>query len=319
MLRRSGLAHLVCLLRVQTARANAEEEERRLGVALLVKRAMLLRLAAVASAAAAGARAQQSSGQQGSWPPECRDDNKPDGVAVLLGGALGDVAQQITYSAANGPTVEAHLIDDPGGRRTETVIDCRWLLRCSDSNLVPQVTFTSFATENNHDYVRAWDGTPIEDPSVHRIADLHGGRLPDPIVGFGDALTLQFVSDGTGDRWSSGDHFTAEARCVAGNPDAVHPSDTHRCTMEYHPRQDVSPASERVAGLPDRCNQDCTMSFEADCASRNEGGHLASIHSPEDQEHFESVAQAFSARSIWIGLNDVRWTEASCILRSCCR
>ncbi len=76
--------------------------------------------------------------------------------------------------------------------------------------------------------------------------------------------------------------------------------------MEYHDRHDVSPASERVAGLPDRCNQDCTMSFEADCASRNEGGHLASIHSPEDQEHFESVAQAFSARSIWIGLNDVR-------------
>ena len=70
---------------------------------------MLLRIAAVASAAAAGARAQQSSGQ-GSWPPECQDVNKPDGVAVVLGGALGDAAQQITYSAADGPNVEAHLI-----------------------------------------------------------------------------------------------------------------------------------------------------------------------------------------------------------------
>ena len=101
-----------------------------------------------------------AAGQQ--LPPECAPGTAGFGL-VNTG--------QITYNAADMPDVDPVLIHDPGGNRAEIVIDCRWLLRCSDDTLVPRVTFTSFATENNHDYVRAWDGTPVEDPDVHRIAD----------------------------------------------------------------------------------------------------------------------------------------------------
>ena len=55
-------------------------------------------------------------------------------------------AAQIAYSAADMPAVEPRLIEDPGGRRYENVIDCRWLLRCSDDTRVPRVIFSAFAT-----------------------------------------------------------------------------------------------------------------------------------------------------------------------------
>lgn len=80
---------------------------------------------------------------------------------------------QISYSAANMPAVETQLIDGPGRRCNENVIDCRWLLRCSDDTLVPRVTFSTFATENNHDYVRVWvsgtGGSEIRTPTAWQI------------------------------------------------------------------------------------------------------------------------------------------------------
>ena len=239
-----------------------------------------------------------AAGQQ--LPPECAPGTAGFGL-VNTG--------QITYNAADMPDVDPVLIQDPGGNRAEIVIDCRWLLRCSDDTLVPRVTFTSFATENNHDYVRAWDGTPVEDPDVHRVADLHGGRLPDPIIGFREVLTLQFVSDGTADRWSSGDHFTAAFDCTAGNPNAVPPAESFRCTMEYVPldqRELSTNAHKDPPGFPAT-----VMDLDTICGQRHPGGHLASIHSPEDQEQLESFAQAADARSVWIGLNDIESGESS--------
>jgi hypothetical protein len=80
-------------------------------------------------------------GQQ--LPPECA----PPGTNGRTQRGVGmENTGQISYSAANMPAVEAQLIDDPGGRRYENVIDCRWLLRCSDDTLVPRVTFSAFAT-----------------------------------------------------------------------------------------------------------------------------------------------------------------------------
>ena len=177
---------------------------------------LLLAVAAISARAA---------GQQ--LPPECVPSASGDGVGIIDSG-------QITYAAANMPYVAPNLNGDPGGNRAENVIDCRWTLHCSDDTLVPRVIFTAFGTENGHDYVRAWDGTPIGNPQVHRIADLHGGRLPDPIVGFRESMTLQFVSDGTGDRWSRGDHFMASFDCTDANPNALPPSHSLRCTMEAH-------------------------------------------------------------------------------------
>ena len=255
-------------------------------------------------AVAAATAVQLGSGQE--LPPECAPGT--DGIGMFDTG-------QITYSAANMPAVEAQLIDDPHGRRAEMVIDCRWLLRCSDDAHVPQVTFTTFATENNHDYVRLWDGTPIGQPTVHRIADLHGSRLPDPVVGFGNAMTVQFVSDATDDRWSRGDHFTASFGCVEADPNALHPYETLRCTMEYHELVGYPESITSVDGIsqlsaPGSPFTD-VMDLDADCGSRHAGSHLASIHSPGDQEHFESLVQANGARSVWIGLNDID-SESRC-------
>eukprot|EP01043_Picozoa_sp_COSAG02_P062228 COSAG02_NODE_8534_length_2533_cov_3.289647_1_plen_288_part_00 len=239
-------------------------------------------------------------GQQ--LPPECAPGT--DGFGLVNTG-------QITYTAANMPEVAPSLLDDPGGNRAEIVVDCRWLLRCSDETLVPRVTFTSFATENHHDFVRAWDGTPLGDPDVHRIADLHGGRLPDPIVGFREVMTLQFVSDGTTDRWSAGDHFTATFDCTAGDPNAVHPADSFRCTMEYVPLElnyqgdgSTLPSNSRRGNHPGS-----VLDLDALCGDRHSNSHLASIHSPEDQEQLESFAQAFNTPAIWIGLNDIESGE----------
>ena len=148
--------------------------------------------------------------------------------------------------------------------------------------------------------MRAWDGTPLGSPHVHRIADLHGGRLPDPIVGFQDVMTLQFVSDGTEDRWSHGDHFVARFDCTEANPNALSPSHSLRCTMEAHAASECG----RCGGNPPSSCRGM-LDMEADCACRHEGGHLVSIHSAEDQEHFESIVQAAGQNSVTIGLNDI--------------
>ena len=231
--------------------------------------------AVLAALSAALSPADGRENAQLDWPAECAPS--PPGEP-RVGVGMFDAAH-ITYSATDMPAVEPHLIDDPGGRRYENVIDCRWLLRCSDDTRVPRVIFSAFATENSHDYVRVWDGSPLGDPSVHRIADLHGSRLPDPVVGFRSAMTVQFVSDGTEDRWSRGDHFEAAFDCTEGDPNAVAPSDTHRCTMEFHSVAGDSGAQQFPRGVLD---------LDDDCGRRHAGSHLASIHGWADQEHFES-------------------------------
>ena len=234
---------------------------------------------------------------QPQFPPECA----PHGAAtnLLQPGSFNGVGMvnsaQITYSADRMPDVTAVLLDDHEGRRVVNMIDCRWTLQCTDNAQVPRVTFTAFETELNHDYVRAWDGTPLGDPGVHKIADHHGSRLPAPVVGFRSTMTLQFVSDASDDRWSRADHFNATFDCIAGNPNAVPPADTHRCTMEYHSLIEATRKGFRPY----------VMDLDADCGRRHLNSHLASIHSADDQAHLESIAQANGAHSIWIGLNDI--------------
>ena len=220
---------------------------------------------------------------EGSAYPGCgRNSN---GVGVLDSG-------QIAYSAADMPHVAGIRIADPNWRRAWNVVDCRWVLQCTDDTLVPRVTFSAFATEVGHDYVRAWDGRL---PNSDRIADLHGSELPDAVVGFGTVMTLQYVSDASDDRFSQGDHFSASFDCIAGNPDAVHPADTHRCAMEFHSLVEVFLSGRRPSA----------MDLDADCGRRHKGSHLASIHSAEDQAQLASITQANGAPSVWIGLNDI--------------
>ena len=208
-----------------------------------------------------------------------------NGVGVINSGQIG-------ISAADMPDVAGIRIIDPGWRRAWNVIDCRWVLQCTDATLVPRVTFSAFATEVGHDYVRAWDGRL---PTADRIANLHGSELPDAVVGFGNVMTLQYVSDGSDDRWSQGDHFSASFDCIAGNPDAMLPADTYRCSMEFHSLVEVFLSGQRPS----------VTDLDADCGRRHKGSHLASIHSAEDQAQLASITQANGAPSVWIGLNDM--------------
>ena len=220
---------------------------------------------------------------EGSAYPGCgRNSN---GVGVLNSG-------QIAYSAADMPHVAGIRIADPQWRRAWNVVDCRWVLQCTDDTLVPRVTFSAFATEVGHDYVRAWDGRL---PNADRIADLHGSELPDAVVGFGTVMTLQYVSDASDDRFSQGDHFSASFDCIAGNPDAVPPADTYRCAMEFHSLVEVFLSGKRPSA----------MNLDADCGRRHKGSHLVSIHSAEDQAQLASITQANNVPSVWIGLNDI--------------
>ena len=220
---------------------------------------------------------------EGSAYPGCgRNSN---GVGVIDSG-------QIAYSAADMPDVAGIRIADPQWRRAWNVVDCRWVLQCTDDTLVPRVTFSAFATEVGHDYVRAWDGRL---PNADRIADLHGSDLPDAVVGFGTVMTLQYVSDGSDDRFSQGDHFSASFDCIAGNPDAVPPADTYRCAMEFHSLVEVFLSGKRPSA----------MNLDADCGRRHKGSHLVSIHSAEDQAQLASITQANNVPSVWIGLNDI--------------
>jgi hypothetical protein len=87
--------------------------------------------------------------------------------------------------------------------------DCRWQLTCTDG--APIVTFTTFNTEANFDYVNVYDGTTTDDV---RIGRFHGTSLPDPVTSSGSALLVQFDSDGSVTR----DGFHASWECGDAAP-----------------------------------------------------------------------------------------------------
>jgi hypothetical protein len=64
-----------------------------------------------------------------------------------------DGAEQNTNAITDSGTVTA------GGSYASNT-DCRWRLTCSDENLVPKLTFTSFETEDN-DFVKIYDGSGV--------------------------------------------------------------------------------------------------------------------------------------------------------------
>jgi hypothetical protein len=97
-----------------------------------------------------------------------------------------DGAEQNTNAITDSGTVTA------GGSYASNT-DCRWRLTCSDANLVPKLTFTSFETEDN-DFVKIYDGSEVSSDTP-LLAALSGDTLPDPISASGPVLTIQLTSD----------------------------------------------------------------------------------------------------------------------------
>ena len=68
--------------------------------------------------------------------------------------------------------------------------DCRWQLICSSGS--PTVSFNSFLTERNQDYVNIFDGNST---AATRIVVLHGTTVPAAVTGSERTMLVQFTSD----------------------------------------------------------------------------------------------------------------------------
>ena len=95
-------------------------------------------------------------------------------------------------------------------------VDCRWLLICSTG--APSVTFNSFATESNYDFLNLFDG---DSTAVHRLSHLHGTDLPDPVTASGGTMLVQFTADGS----AVADGFHASMVCGNAAPPPAPGSD----------------------------------------------------------------------------------------------
>ena len=109
--------------------------------------------------------------------------------------------------------------------------DCRWTITCSSGT--PTVTFTTFDTESNYDFVNAFDG---ENVAAEQVAHIAGSDIPDPISGTTSTMLIQFTSDGS----VTNDGFLAAVTCESGGIeweayDAAHDSvDTNSPTDTNH-------------------------------------------------------------------------------------
>ena len=74
-------------------------------------------------------------------------------------------------------------------------LECRWLLTCSDRTSSPTLTFRSFDTEANFDFVRAYDGADTNAPQLSPGQGWSGNDVPSNTQGTGAQVLLQFITD----------------------------------------------------------------------------------------------------------------------------
>ena len=96
-------------------------------------------------------------------------------------------------------------------------------MTCADVDLSPQLTFQSFDTEGNFDFVYLYfsddnTGTPDE--------ILHGSDVPDAQHGWGNVATVVFDADGS----VEGAGFEAEFVCIDAGPEPPPLPTTDPCT-----------------------------------------------------------------------------------------
>eukprot|EP01043_Picozoa_sp_COSAG02_P046540 COSAG02_NODE_4363_length_5449_cov_10.058692_1_plen_1673_part_10 len=91
----------------------------------------------------------------------------------------------------------------------ENGMQCQWAHVCNSGTLT--VTFDTFQTEGNWDYVNIYDGASSDDVRVGRFS----GTTADAVAGSGNTLLVEFTSDGSVVR----DGFSATLTCA----DAVDP------------------------------------------------------------------------------------------------
>eukprot|EP01046_Picozoa_sp_COSAG06_P078366 COSAG06_NODE_25990_length_624_cov_1.188571_1_plen_182_part_01 len=101
---------------------------------------------------------------------------------------------------------------------------CMWRLTCADAEMSPQLTFQSFDTEDNFDFVYLYfsgDNTGTPD------SILHGNTIPDPQHGWGNVAMVVFDADGS----VNGGGFQAEFTCIDAGPQPPPLPTTDPCTV----------------------------------------------------------------------------------------
>eukprot|EP01045_Picozoa_sp_COSAG04_P009759 COSAG04_NODE_577_length_12466_cov_81.128568_1_plen_807_part_10 len=91
--------------------------------------------------------------------------------------------------------------------------DCTWLLSCADG-YSPSITFSSFQTEANWDFVRIYDGSDVGAAS---LANCHGSSCPD-VVATGTTAFVRFTSDGSVTMAGFEASYTCAVTPDEGNP-----------------------------------------------------------------------------------------------------
>ncbi len=151
--------------------------------------------------------------------------------------------------------------------------DCYWTGSCAAGR--PTVTFNTFQTEGNWDFVNVYPGAATSGATLARC---HGSSCQLVQGEPGGSLTVHFESDGSVVQ----DGFSATFSC-----DMTVPYNPYDCTYTKY---------DNALSMQD-----------AETACTVLGGHLAAIHNPTQQ----AAIGALSADGAWIGFHD-RHSEAGC-------
>ncbi len=112
--------------------------------------------------------------------------------------ASGWMASYTSNAPACGPCLDETFTETSGAVSDNSCLgdylndsDCRKLIQVADADYIT-LTFTSFNTERNYDYVRVYDGSSTSDPL---LGEFSGNTMPPSLTSSGGSLLIHFSSD----------------------------------------------------------------------------------------------------------------------------
>ncbi|WP_459209390.1 reprolysin-like metallopeptidase [Aquimarina rhabdastrellae] len=143
----------------------------------------------------------------------------------------------------SGATLTANtgsFTDGSGSSNYANNRDCSWLIQPENGGTVT-LTFDSFNTEANYDYVLVYDG---DSAAATRIGRFSGSSLPSAVTSTGNALFVRFTSDGSVTRAGWAASYTSNTATTPQCSDV-----TITINLDDYPREtswDIKDASNTV-------------------------------------------------------------------------
>jgi len=138
-----------------------------------------------------------------------------DGSQTRNGWTANYVGNPIT-SFCNGMTTltakNGTFSDGSGSADYKNNTDCKWLISPPDSSVI-KLSFTSFKTEANYDFVKVYDGATTSSPL---LGSFSGSSIPQELTGTAGKMLVHFTSDNiqTRDGWSA--KYTTQSSFCSG-------------------------------------------------------------------------------------------------------